>query len=131
MFDINVIIGNADLRQLVERAGGKPDNHGRCSCPIHGGQNETGFSIFTKDGRDYWKCWTGDCGAGDAIDFVKAWMGIDFKHACAFLGGDITSDPIAMEKSAQERLEKAKAEHEETRLKVEARRASVHCACNS
>jgi len=127
-FDVNAIIQNADLRQLVEKAGGQPDQHGRCSCPIHGGNNENGFSIFHKDGRDYWKCWTGDCGAGDAIDFVKAWQGIDFKNACAFLGGDITSDPIAMEKSAQERLAKAKADHEETRLKVEARRAELQVA---
>jgi hypothetical protein len=128
MFDVESIIQNADLRQLVERAGGQPDNHGRCACPIHGGNNENGFSIFHKDGRDFWKCWTGDCGSGDAIDFIKAWQGIDFKSACAFLGGDVVSDPVAMEQSARERLEKAKREHEEARLKVEARRAELQVA---
>lgn len=128
MFDVNSIIQNADLRQLVGRAGGQPDTHGRCSCPIHGGENESGFSIFNKDGRDYWKCWTGDCGSGDVIDFVKAWQGIDFKDACAFLGGDVASDPIAMEKSAQERLARAKVRHEEARLEVEARRAELQVA---
>lgn len=128
MFDVDVILKSADLRQLVERAGALPDKQGRCSCPIHGGENENGFSLFHKDGRDLWKCFTGDCGGGDAISFVMAWRGIDFKHACAFLGGDVFSDPVAMEKSARERLEKAKAEHEETRLRVEARRTELQVA---
>jgi hypothetical protein len=128
MFDVNSIIQNADLGQLVERAGGQPDQHGRCACPLHGGENDNAFSIFHKDGRDYWKCWTADCGAGDAIDFVKAWQGVDFKGACAFLGGDVISDSAAMERSAKERLEKAKIEHEETRQKMEARRTELQVA---
>lgn len=127
-FDVESILNNADLRQLVERAGGEPDNKGRCACPLHGGQNDNAFSIFQKDGRDYWKCWTGDCGQGDAIDFVKVWQGIDFKNACAFLGGDVISDPQAMEASAKERLERAKIKHEEARLQVEARRAELQVA---
>ena len=128
MFDVDGIIRNADLRQLVERAGGNPDGHGMGVCPLHGGQSENGFSIFHKDGRDYWKCWSGDCGAGDAISFVQKWQGLGFKEACAFLGGDIVSDPVAMEVSAKARLEKAKIEHEETRLKVEARRIELQAA---
>src|SRR3972149_3915694 len=128
MFNIESILQNADLRQLVERAGGQPGNHGNCACPLHGGLNENGFSIFYKDGREFWKCWSGDCGSGDVIDFVKIWQALDFKGACAFLGGDIISDPVAMEQSARERLEKAKQEHEEARLKVEARRAELQVA---
>ncbi len=128
MFNVDAIIQNADLRQLVERAGSQPDKNGRCCCPIHGGENSNGFSIFHKDGRDYWKCWTGDCGAGDVITFVQKWQGLDFKNACAFLGGDVASDPVAMEASAKIRLENAKAEHEKTRLQVEARRAELQVA---
>ena len=127
-FDVEAILNGADLRQLVERAGGQIDKNGRCACPIHGGLNESAFSIFHKDGRDYWKCWTGDCGAGDAIDFVRAWQGVDFKGACAFLGGDVVSDPVAMEASAKARLERAKIEHEEARQKMEARRAELQVA---
>lgn len=128
MFNIETILNNSDLRQLVERAGAHPGTHGNCACPLHGGESENGFSIFNKDGRDYWKCWSGDCGAGDAITFVQKWMNLDFKHACAFLGGDIISDPVAMERSAKERLERAKVEHEEARKKVEARRAELQVA---
>jgi len=84
MFDVNAVIQNANLRQLVERAGGNVDNHGRCACPLHGGENETAFSIFHKEGKDYWKCHTGDCGGGDVITFVQRWQGLDFKGACAF-----------------------------------------------
>lgn len=128
MFNIESILQNADLKELVIRAGGNPDSHGMGVCPLHGGQSENGFSVFHKDGRDYFKCWSGDCGAGDAITFIMKWQNIDFKHAIAFLGGDFISDPVAMEKSAQERLAKAKQEHEETRLKVEARRAELQVA---
>jgi hypothetical protein len=128
MFNPDVIIQSANLRQLVEQAGGEVDNHGRCACPLHGGQNTNAFSVFRKDGKDYWKCHSGDCGGGDVIDFVRVWQGMNFKDACAFLHGDVISDPIALEKSAAERLEKAKAEHEETRLKVEARRHELQAA---
>jgi hypothetical protein len=128
MFNPDVIIQSANLRQLVEQAGGEVDNHGRCACPLHGGQNTNAFSVFHKDGKDYWKCHSGDCGGGDVIDFVRVWQGMNFKDACAFLHGDVISDPIALEKSAAERLEKAKAEHEETRLKVEARRHELQAA---
>lgn len=127
-FDVETILKNTDLRTLVERAGGQPDNHGRCACPLHGGQNESAFSIFIKDGREFWKCWTSDCGGGDAIHFVQKWQGLDFKNACAWLGGDVISDPVAMEQSAKERLEQAKIEHEEARLKVEARRQELQVA---
>jgi len=127
-FDLEKIIQGADLRGMVERAGGNPDHSGRCACPLHGGQNESAFSIFRKDGKDYWKCWTGDCGGGDVLDFVRVWQGLDFKSACAFLGGDVVSDPIAMEASARARLEKAKIDHEEARLKMEARRTELQIA---
>jgi hypothetical protein len=128
MFDVEGILNNANLKDLVQKAGGQVDKNGRCPCPLHGGDNDTGFSVFQKDGRDYWKCWTHDCGQGDAIDFVRVWQGLDFKGACAFLGGDVASDPVAMEASAKARLEQAKIDHEEARLKMEARRAELQVA---
>lgn len=125
MFDIDKIIQAADLRALVERAGGELDNHGRSVCPLHGGKNADGFSVYNKDGRDYWKCFSGSCGGGDVISFVQLWQGLDFKKACAFLGGDIVSDPVAMEESARKRLEAAKQREVEAQLKTEARRKEL------
>jgi len=127
-FDIEAILRTANLRQLVEKAGGQPDQHGRCACPIHGGNDTNAFHVFEKDGKELWKCFSGDCGGGDAISFVQKWQHMDFKQACVYLDGDVISDPVAMEKSAQERLEKARIEHEETRLKVEARQRELQVA---
>jgi hypothetical protein len=127
-FNIEDILTKTDLTELVRKAGGMVDSAGRCACPLHGGENDTAFSIFQKDGKDYWKCWTGYCGGGDAIDFVKVWQGMDFKAACEFLGGDVVSDPVAMEASAKARLDRAKVEHEEARLRMEARRAELQVA---
>lgn len=119
MFNVNEILDNADLRDLVEKAGGHI-NKGRCACPIHGGKNETAFVIYHKDGRDLWSCKSGDCGGGDAIDFVQKWRSVDFKSACEFLGGNVQADPVQMEKLARERVERARVELEEKHLKYEA-----------
>ncbi len=127
-FNVEEILNKSDLRDLVAKAGGQLDTHDRGACPLHGGENESAFSVFQKDGVYHFKCWTGDCGTGDAIDFVRAWQGLDFRGACQFLGGDVVSDPVAMEYSAKIRLEKAKVEHEEARLKMEARRAELQVA---
>ena len=45
----------------------------RCCCPIHGGDNPTGF-IF-KHGLFY--CHTSDCGGGDVFDFVAKMNSLD------------------------------------------------------
>src|SRR5687768_12992973 len=111
MFNVEEIISKTDLRELVEKAGGRL-NKNRCACPIHGSNNEGGFSIYHKDGRDYWTCFTGDCGSGDSIDFVMKWRGWDFKRACEFLGGDVQADPYEMKRLADERMIRAAAELE-------------------
>lgn len=128
MFDVEKILQTTSIRQLVEKAGGSIDSHGRGCCVLHGGTNDNAFSIFQKDGKEYWKCHSGDCGGGDLITFTQIWQNMDFKQACAFLGGDVASDPVAMEKSARERLERAKLEHEEARQRMEARRAELQVA---
>lgn len=128
MFNVESILQSANLRQLCEQAGAEFDTHGRSCCPIHGGDNPSAFSLYHKDGKDLWYCYSGDCGGGDAISFIQKWQGLDFKNACAFLGGDVVSDPVAMERSAQERLEKAKAEHEAAAMRVEARRKELQVA---
>lgn len=129
MFDVNSIIQSSDLRQMAEKAGTEIDNHGRGKCPLHGGDNENAFSIFHKDGKDYWKCFTGgDCGGGDVITFVQKWQGLNFKDACAFLGGDVASDPVAIADSARIRHEAAKIETEQAKQREEARRVELNKA---
>jgi len=125
MFDIEGILARADLMELVRRAGGEVDNHGKCACPLHGGHNDNGFHVYCKDGRYLWNCFSGDCGGGDAITFVQKWQGLDFRGACAFLGGDIVSDPVAMAESAKRRHEAAELKENEARLRTEARRKEL------
>jgi DNA primase len=38
-------------------------------CPFHDDLSPS-FSVFTRDGNDYWKCHAG-CGAGDQINFLQ------------------------------------------------------------
>jgi hypothetical protein len=128
MFDVESILAKADLRELVEHAGGKPDNHGRCPCPLHGGHDPNAFEIYTKDGKQLWNCFSGSCGGGDAISFVMAWQGMDFKRACAFLGGDTTSDPAEMHHLAEVRHKAAQEATEAARLIEEARRKELQQA---
>lgn len=118
-FNVEQIIAKTDLRELVEKAGGQV-NKNRCACPIHGGQDTNAFAIYHKDGRDYWKCFSNDCGGGDVIDFVMKWRGYDFKQACEFLGGDVHADPVEMERLARERVERAKVELEQKQNAYEA-----------
>lgn len=119
MFDVNTILNSTDLRDLVEKAGGHI-NKGRCACPIHGGHDTTAFAIYHDGGRDKWKCHSDECGGGDAIDFVMKWRGYDFKRACEFLGGDVQSDPVEMERLAHVRVENKRKELEDKRNEYEA-----------
>lgn len=124
MFNIENIIHGMDLETLVERAGGVLKN-GRCACPLHGGDNPNGFSVFEKDGRQYWKCFTRDCGGGDIIDFVMTWQNKNFKQACLFLGGDVLADPVEMERMARERHTKAVIDREAAQQREDARRREL------
>ena len=128
MFDIESILAKADLFELVKHAGSEPDNHGRCTCPLHGGHDPNAFEIYTKDGKQLWNCFSGPCGGGDAISFVMAWQGFDFKRACEFLGGDVTSDPQEMHRLADLRHMQALKELEEAHLREEARRSELQQA---
>jgi hypothetical protein len=121
----------ADLRTLVERAGGELVKD-RCACPIHGGDNPNGFAVFRgEDGRDMWKCFSRDCGGGDVISFVEVWQYSGypekdrFKKACLFLGGDALADPVEMEQLARARHKKAVEERQAAQAKEEARRKEL------
>lgn len=138
MFDIDSILVKSDLLAYVEAAGGKPKGHGdryACACPLHGGDNPTAFSVFRKDGKLLWNCFTGDCGGGDAITFVELWQFsniIDkkerFKRACEWIGGGAIADPEALRESAERRLAQAEAEARAAKEREEARREELRTA---
>lgn len=127
MFNTDAILQKTDLVDLVEKAGAQVKKN-RCACPIHGGRDVTGFAIYKDGGREYWKCFSGDCGGGDAIDFVMVWRGWDFKRACEFLGGEVQADPHEMKRLADERMAKAKRELEDKQNRLEAARAELRTA---
>ena len=127
--NIESIIQKTDLFDLVRKAGGEPDTrNGRCACPIHGGQDTNAFHIYTDAGKQKWKCYSGDCGSGDVIDFVRVWRGWDFKRAYEFLGGETQSDPIEMKRLADERHERAIAELIDKQNRMEAARKELQTA---
>lgn len=111
MIDTVAINESANLVQLVEQAGANPKTSGsefRCACPIHGGKDVSAFAIY--DGGRRWKCFSGDCGSGDAIAFVMAWKGISFIKAVEWLGGGRQITPQELEQIAAERERKAAIE---------------------
>lgn len=128
MFDIEKLIAANDLVSLSERAGAKFIRVGyemRSHCPLHGGNDPTAFAVYKSDGKQMWKCFSGVCGGGDLIEFVEVWQHIDFRGACEFLGGDVISDPVAMERSARDRHEAAEKRAQDAQLEVEARRQEL------
>lgn len=126
--NIESVILKSDLYELVRLAGGELDSKGRCSCPIHGGSDTSAFSVYVDNGKQKWKCFSGDCGQGDAVDFVRAWRSWSFKQAYEFLGGDTQYDPIEMKRLADERHEKAKIELQDKQNKLEAARKELQLA---
>lgn len=126
--NIEAVLMKTDLIELVRMAGGEPDNHGRCACPIHGGKDENAFHVYTDAGKQRWKCFSGSCGNGDALDFVQAWRGWDLKQAYEFLGGEQQYDPQEMKRLADERHERAKVELEDKQRRMEAARKELQIA---
>jgi DNA primase len=110
LLNLDLLVSKVKLAELAERAGTKLHRSGselRGSCPLHGGDNSTAFSVYTgEDGRERWQCYTGCNTGGDAIDFVQRWRGLDFMGSVKFLaeyaGMDLeqlgfTSDAIQAE----------------------------------
>lgn len=131
MFDIDAILAKSDLLGYVERAGGKLTGNGKryaSHCPLHGGDNPTALSIYYKDGRWLWNCFTGSCGGGDAIRFIEVWQGLKFRDACEWINGGAIEDAEGMRESAERRLEQARKDAEEAAQREEARRKELQIA---
>jgi len=126
--NIEAIIQKTDLIDLVRKAGGEPDNHGRCACPIHGGKDTNAFHVYKDAGKQKWKCFSGDCGGGDCYDFVMVWRGWDFKRAHEFLGGDAQFDPAEMKRLADERHARAQKDLEDKQNRIDAARKELQVA---
>ena len=62
----------AHVEQLAEEYGSVTLRHGRCRCPIHGGDNPDALSVANGKG---WHCFTGDCGSGDGVALVALLTG--------------------------------------------------------
>jgi hypothetical protein len=106
MYDVDKIKSENSLLHIAELAGAQFTKHGpewRSACPIHGGDNKSGFAVFDNESR--WACFTNDCGTGDVIEFVQKWRNLDFTGACEWLGGQHETDPVKNEEIKRQRIE--------------------------
>ena len=128
-FDVNAVLQKADLLAYVERAGGNLKKNGdrySCACPLHFGDNPTAFSVYQKDGRYLWNCFTGPgCGGGDAITFIQKFQNLNFKQACEWIMGGQIEDSETMLRTAQERLRQAELETIAAAQREDARRQQM------
>lgn len=65
-------------------------------CPMCGGKDR--FRFDDKDGRGTWFC--NQCGAGDGIELVKKFQGVDFKEAAAVIERHMGDAPIIAAKGS-------------------------------
>jgi len=126
--NIEGILAKTDLFDLVQKAGGEIGRDGRCACPLHGGKDANAFHVYADAGKQKWKCFSGSCGGGDALDFVQVWRGWDLKQAYEFLGGEQQYDPAEMKRLADERHARAAAELEDKQRRMEAARKELQVA---
>ena len=115
MFNIDELLRSVDLADLARKEGAKlKQSYGewRGPCPIHNGNNPTGFVIYESGGKQVWHCFTRDCGGGDAIDFIQKKRGCDFVEACHILGGK-EADAQAIHDAAIERAKRASEDLEQ------------------
>lgn len=116
--DILGILLKNDLVNIAEQAGAnfkQISGEYRSTCPLHNGENKTGFVIYRDcDGHQRWRCYSDSCGGGDVFDFVMRWKGLDFVGAYRWLGGEDTPiNPAEMERLAHQRAEHARIIAEE------------------
>ena len=103
---VDVLKDNLDVEKVLEHYKvndiSETGKFIRCSCPIHGGDNSTAFSIDTE--TSLWRCFTGEeCGGGDIFTLIEKIEGIGFvqsvKKLAEILGINIDTMVIAERKS--------------------------------
>lgn len=86
MIDTERIISEHDCRTLIEQDLGRPVGRGaaaRFKCPLHKETHGASLAVWENGWRCFGKCQT----SGNVIDWVMKYRGLDFKEACALLGG--------------------------------------------
>ena len=85
MRDLEAIRKTLNLINLAEQAGAElrfQYGEWRGACPIHGGENKSGFVIYESRGQLRWKCFTRDCNergnGSDEFAFLMALTGKTF-----------------------------------------------------
>jgi len=104
--NVEAIRSGLNLVTLAEDAGAElrlARGEWRGACPIHHGDNKSGFVIYEKDGNLRWKCYTSDCGQGDEFNFIMALTGKNFAQVLDDLDGG-GSIPATKQDDTERRL---------------------------
>ncbi|MDF7801796.1 DnaB-like helicase C-terminal domain-containing protein [Pontiellaceae bacterium B1224] len=67
--DYATIKQHVSMERLLDHYNIERDSHGRCACPLHGGDNKTAFSIHSQ--AQGWTCHTKCDASGDIFSFVE------------------------------------------------------------
>lgn len=80
-----------DLINIIERETGQRFNRNKkICCPFHG-EKTPSFSVKIINGKEKYHCF--GCGVnGDAIDFIKAYKGMNYQSASKYLGYELNEE---------------------------------------
>lgn len=84
---VAAIVSRFPLHTLFDNLRQVADDKYRGPCPFHAGDNRNGFGVERYKGEWKWRCFTGDCGGGSAIDVVQRRDGCSFREALDILDG--------------------------------------------
>lgn len=87
--DKDAFLDDIDLEAVINsEIGHRAGRSQKWNCPFHPpGGKKPDLGIFQWNGRQYWKCHSGQCGkSGDAAHFVMRLRGLTFPEALKYLG---------------------------------------------
>lgn len=84
---VAAIVSRFPLHTLFDNLRQVADDKYRGPCPFHSGDNRNGFGVERYKGEWKWRCFTGDCGGGSAIDVVRRRDRCSFREALDILDG--------------------------------------------
>lgn len=84
-FDIHILLKRYDITDFSEQS-----NIIRCTCPIHGGTNQTAFAYNIEE--NLWYCHTGCKRGGNVVEFVSTMENIEYDKALTMIA-DIMKIP--------------------------------------
>ena len=119
--DLDLINSRINLVALAEQAGSRLKRCGgewRGNCPLHGGENPSGFVIYDNGRR--WTCFTGDCGSGDALMFIMKHRNVGLLKAIEIGTGGVTLSPEETARIQAEQAQRAARELQESIKRAQA-----------